>query len=81
VSFSAEQVQRSVDANKPELNMSAQLPEWAKMALWIPLPGPGDFLQCQLTAFGLWATGTSRSKNKALAYALEDLAAQLKEAQ
>lgn len=54
--------------------LSLNLPETVRMALWIPVDhGEGTFFTCQLHGCGHVAQGTSRSKRKALGYALEEL--------
>jgi hypothetical protein len=66
-------------AQKPPTN---DLPKGIKMALWQPLPQADGttIFQCTVDGFGLRATQSSRSKQKALAYCLEDLARQMIEA-
>lgn len=55
---------------------STKLPEGVSHAMWIPVAqGDGTtFFTCTVDGFGHIGQGTSRSKAKALAYALQDLA-------
>lgn len=49
-------------------------------ATWTPVvQSGGTYYRCHVEGFGYVAFGTSRSKSKALAYALEDLARQVVE--
>lgn len=54
--------------------LSLNLPEAVRMALWIPVAQGGEtYFTCQLHGCGHVASGVSRSKRKALGYALEEL--------
>jgi hypothetical protein len=61
---------------------TSDLPAGMKMALWVPIKqGDGTTIyQCSIEGFGLRATASSRRKQRALAYALEDMARQMIEA-
>ncbi len=75
----------SVATIKAELEQKKptdDLPAGMKMAMWVPIKqGDGTTIfQCSVEGFGLRASASSRSKQKALAYCLEDLARQMVEA-
>lgn len=54
---------------------SLELPEGIRMMLFMPVVmGSDTFYTCQLHGFGHVTMGTSRSKQKSLAYALEEMA-------
>lgn len=44
-----------------------------QQVMWVPLPD-GVFFECRVSSFGHHAKGISRSKPRALAFALEELA-------
>lgn len=61
--------------SEPADVLSLALPEAVRMALWIPVEQlGGTYFTCQLHGCGHVASATSRSKRKALGYALEELA-------
>lgn len=72
-------IKAELEEQKPP---SGDLPAGMKMVMWIPIPQRDGttMFQCSVDGFGLRATQTSRSKQKALAYCLEDLARQMIEA-
>jgi hypothetical protein len=65
----------AAQARAPEKGKELELPTGLKEVLWIPLND--GFFDCWVRGFGHQARSTSRSKRKALAYALEELAKKL----
>jgi hypothetical protein len=70
-----------VEEVKVEPPPSGNIPDGMKSVLWVPIQNYGETLyQCSVEGFGYKATATSRVKQRALAFALEDMARQMIEA-